>query len=73
MNKDILVHYQQKHRVKSVHIRTFCAPYFPVFRLNTKRYSVSLRIQSECGKIRTRKTPNTATFDAVKVIRSLQI
>ena len=30
-------------------------PYFPVFGLNTKRYSVSLRIQSECGKIRTRK------------------
>ena len=26
---------------------------------------VSLRIQSECGKIRTRKTPNTDTFHAV--------
>ena len=33
----------------------FSGPYFPVFGLNTKRYSVSLRIQSECGKIRTRK------------------
>ena len=29
------------------------------------RYFVSLRIQSECGKIRTRKTPNTDTFQAV--------
>ena len=29
-------------------------PYFPVFGLNTERYEVSLRIQSECGKIRTR-------------------
>ena len=27
--------------------------YFPVFRLNTERYSVSLRIQSEYRKIRT--------------------
>ena len=29
-------------------------PYFLAFGLNTKRYSVSLRIQSKCGKIRTR-------------------
>ena len=29
--------------------------YFPVFGLNTERYGVSVRIQSECGKIRTRK------------------
>ena len=27
--------------------------------------TVSFRIQSECGKIRTRKTPNTDTFHAV--------
>ena len=26
---------------------------------------VSIRIQSECGKIRTRKAPNTDTFHAV--------
>ena len=31
-------------------------------------YSVNLRIQSECGKIRTRKTPNTDNFHAVKYI-----
>ena len=29
------------------------------------RYRVSLRIQSECGKIRIRITPNTDTFHAV--------
>ena len=40
-------------------------PYFLTFRLNTERYGVSLHIQSECGKIRTRKTPNTGTFNAV--------
>ena len=40
--------------------------YFPAFGLNTERYGVSLRIQFECGKIQTRKTPNTNTFQAVK-------
>ena len=35
--------------MKSVRIRSFL-------------YSVSLRIQSECGEIRTRKTPNMNTF-----------
>ena len=30
--------------------------------MNTERYSVSLRIQSECRKTRTRITPNTDTF-----------
>ena len=29
--------------------------YFPAFGLNTEKYRVSLLIQSECGKIRTRK------------------
>ena len=33
----------------------FSSPYFPEFGLNTERHGVSLRIQSECGKIRTRK------------------
>ena len=51
--------------VKSVHIRSYSGPYFPAFGLNTERYSVSLRIQSECGKIWTRITPNTDTFYAV--------
>ena len=47
---------------KSVRIRSFSGPYFPAFGLNTERYSLSLRIQSECGKIRTTKTPNTVQF-----------
>ena len=33
--------------------------------LITERYGVSLRIQSICGKIRTRITPNADTFYAV--------
>ena len=52
-------------RVKSVHIRSFSGPYFPAFGLNIEKCSVSLRIQSECTKIRTRKTPNIDTFYTV--------
>ena len=33
----------------------FSGPYFPVFGLNMERYPVSLCIQSECRKMRTRK------------------
>ena len=58
------------HSVKGVRIRRFSSPYFPAFGLNTDRYGVSLRIQSECGKIRTIKTLNTDTFHAV-VFRTL--
>ena len=42
--------------VKSVDIRNYCGPHVP---------SVSLRIESECGKIQTRITPNTDTFYVV--------
>ena len=55
------------HCVKSVHIRSYCGPQFPAFGLNTERYSLSLRIQSKYGKMRTRITPNTGTFHAVLV------
>ena len=50
---------------KSVRIMSYSGPYFPAFGLNTERYSVSLPIQSECGKIRTRITFNMDTFYAV--------
>ena len=47
--------------------QSFSGPYFPAFGLNTERYPLSLfYIQSECGKIRTRKTPNTDNFPAVQ-------
>ena len=36
---------------------------FPAFGLDTERYSV--RIQSKCSKMLTRKTVNTDTFHAV--------
>ena len=53
------------HCVKSVRIRSYSGPHFPAFGLNTERYGVSLCIQSECGKMRTRITPNTDTFHAM--------
>ena len=40
----------------------FSGPYFSAFGQNTERYSGSLRIRSECGKIRTRKKIRSWTF-----------
>ena len=53
------------HCVKSVCIWSYSGLYFPALGMNTKRYSIFLGIQSECGKIWTRITPNKATFYAV--------
>ena len=52
-------------REKSPYLE-FSGPHFPAFGLNAERYGGSLRILSECGKIRTRITPNTGTFYAVE-------
>ena len=54
-------------RLKSVRIWSFSEPYFPAFGVNTERHGVSLRIQSGCGKIQTRKTSNTDTFHALEL------
>ena len=53
--------------VENVRVWSYSGPYFPAFPLKTERYSVSLCIQSKCGKIRTRITPNMDTFHAVPV------
>ena len=55
-----------QHCVKSARIWSYSGPYFPAFGLNMERYGVFLRIKFECGKIRTRITPNTDTFYAVQ-------
>ena len=55
------------HCVKSVRIRSYSDPHFPKFGLNTGRYGVSRHIQSRCGKMQTRITPNTDTFHAVTI------
>ena len=51
-----------KYCVKTVRIRSISGLYFPRFGQNTEIYRVNFRIQSECEKIRTGKTPNTDTF-----------
>ena len=53
------------HFVKSVRLQSYSDPHFPVFGLNTQRYGLSVLIQSECGKMRTRITPNRDAFHAV--------
>ena len=58
------------HCVKKCLYSEFSGSYFPAFGLKTERYSVSLCIQSECGKILTRITPNTDTFYAVSILNS---
>ena len=58
---------KSKHYVKSVRIRSVSGRHFLAFGLNTEVYSVNLRIQSEYGKMQTRKTPNTESYHAVKV------
>ena len=56
------------HSVKAVCIRSYSGQYFSVFGLNAERYGVSLRVQPECGRIRTRITPNTGTSHAVAIL-----
>ena len=53
--------------LKSVQTRIFSGPCFPVFGLNTEIYGVNLRIQSKCGKIRTRRTPYLDDFHTVHI------
>ena len=56
------------HCVKTIRVWSFSGPHFPIFGLNTERYPVSLGIQSECGKMQTRKTSNTDTLHAVNFL-----
>ena len=60
------------HCLKSARIWSYCDRYFSALALNTKRYSVSLRIQIERGKIRGRITPNTDNFYAMYTSNSLK-
>ena len=52
--------------MKNVHIWGYSGLHFPAFGLNTESYFVSLCIQLEYGKMRTRVTPNMDTFYAAK-------
>ena len=56
--------------MKIIRVQSYSGPHFPAFGLNSKRYSVSVHIQSERGEIRTRISPNTETFYKASKIRS---
>ena len=47
----------------------FSGPYFPAFGLNRERYGVYLRIQSEYGKIQTRKNSVLSPFSRSALFR----
>ena len=51
----------------------FSGRYFPAFGLNTKRYGLSLRIQSECGKVLTRKNSYLDTFHALHMTPTFRL
>ena len=63
--KNIILIRPQKYYVKSVRIRSYSGPHFPVFGLNMERYSISPYLS---GNIWTRITPNMETFYAVKLL-----
>ena len=46
----------------------FSGPYFPTLGEKAEICFVNFRIQSECGKMLTKKTLNTDTFYAVQLI-----
>ena len=55
--------------MKSVQIPSFFWSIFSVIGLNTEIYSVNLRIQSEYGKMQTRKTLYLDTFHVVVLLK----
>ena len=57
LNFFILTHSLRKKTWYSELFWSAFSPHFPAFGVNTERYSVSLRIQSECWKMREKCGP----------------
>ena len=68
-SKLVLINEQKLNSKHTLHEKCLYSEFFwsvyPVFWQNTEKCNLSLSIQSECGKIWIRKTPNTDTFHAV--------
>ena len=62
---DYTLNHRISHCVKCPYLELVCS----AFCRNWTEYAVSLRIQSECGKMQTRITPNTDTFYAVSLFK----
>ena len=54
--------HKDTHCVKSIRVWSFSGLHFPAFGLNTEICGVNIRIQSKCGKIRTRKLRTKKIF-----------
>ena len=76
------IFFEKKYNLSQFEVLREKCPYselfWSVFSLNQTEYGeigsispYSVCIQSECGKKRTRKTPNTDTFHAVKALENL--
>ena len=63
-----MINNQPTLRKKCPYLELLYGLVFSAFGLNTERYFISLHIQSEYGKMRTRTTPNTDTFHAMQVL-----
>ena len=64
----LFMFFDKRRCVKSVRIRSYSDPYFHTFRLNTKRYSVSLCISSYLVRMwenKDQKNSEYGTFHAV--------
>ena len=62
--------FPRKNKILSIHKIKFPQYFLPLYcvkgvRIRSYSGPRSVRIQSECGKMRTRITPNTNTFYAV--------
>ena len=69
-SESIIQKKRKKYRYlgENVRIRSYSGLHCPVSGLNTDKYFTYLHIQSECGKMQTRITPNAGTFYIVRKI-----
>ena len=58
------------HCVKSVEIRSFSGPYFPVFGLNTEICGVISAFSPNTGKYGSEKTPYLDTFHTLPTLQT---
>ena len=66
MTRFVLTYFEQREK----YLYSFLDPFF----LHSDRiYSVNLLFKSECGELRTKKTPNTATLHVVFIIEQFYV
>ena len=66
-----LASFTEFHYIKIVPMRSFFAPYFLAFRLNSEIYIANVCIQSECWKKRIRKKSELGHFSRNVLVSNL--